>query len=142
VKCSTAVRTPQHRDLEIVRNERAVGPGECRHRDRNTVGERQVVTPRRLDALCDLVRFAAEHAEPLLVHHGAVVQDVEQLVATVLAVAVPHLGHQDLDLEWLDLVGEDLIEDLRVRVRQTSRIDVLATEGIALQVRVTDSRDA
>ena len=79
----------------------------------------------------DDVGLAAEHGETLLVHDRAVVLDVVQLILAVRLVLVavlvryPHLRHQDLDLERLHLVGEDLVEGLRVRVRERAGVDVL-----------------
>ena len=62
----------------------------------------------------DLLGLAAEHRVVLLVHDGAVVEDVEQL--GVLVVRRADLGHEDLDLVRLHLVGEHLAEGLRVGV--------------------------
>ena len=60
----------------------------------------------------------AEHGVPFLVHDGAVVQDVEQLVVVGRS---PDLGDEDLDLVRLHLVREHLAERLRVGVREPTR---------------------
>ena len=73
-----------------------------------------------------------------LVLDGAVVQDVEQLV-TLRRVA--DLGHKDLDLVGLHLVGEDLAERLRIGVRERPRGDVLPRVRVPLQVGVPHARD-
>src|SRR3546814_10240186 len=62
----------------------------------------------------------------------SVVEDVEQLVAAAL---VADLGHEDLHLHGLHLVGEGVVEHLGVGVGQGLRVDVLAGVGVALHVR-------
>ena len=69
----------------------------------------------------------------MLVYHGAVIGDVEELV---VAGRMPHLGHQDLHLERLDVVGEHLADDLGVGVGQGPGVDVLAAVRVALDVGV------
>ena len=54
--------------------------------------------------------------------------------------AVAQLGHQDLHLERLHLVGEHLPEVLGVEVGQRPGLDVLAAVGVALGVGVADAR--
>ena len=60
---------------------------------------------------------------PFFVLHGAVVQDVEQLV---VAGGIADLRDEDLDLVRLHLVREDLPERLRVRIGERAGVDVLA----------------
>jgi hypothetical protein len=86
---------------------------------------------RGLEARRDGVGVAAEHTEALLVHDGAVVEDVEQLIA---GREVTHLGHQDLDFERLHLVREDLPEDLGVLVGEAAGVDVAAAVLVTLDV--------
>ena len=78
-----------------------------------------------------------EHGEAVLVGDRALVGDVVQLVL-VLA----QLGHQDLDLERLHLVGEDVAEVLRVEVGQRTGVDVLAAVGVPLGVGVANTGHA
>jgi hypothetical protein len=75
----------------------------------------------------------------VLVHDRAVVEDVEELVVVAL---VADLGHEDLDLHRLHLVGEDLAEDLGVLVGQAAGVDVVAAVLVALQVGGADAGDA
>jgi hypothetical protein len=79
----------------------------------------------------DGLGVAAEHREPSFVDHGAVVEDVEHLVGLG---SESHLGHQDLDLEWLDIVGEHVAQHLGVVVGQAPRVDVVAAELVALEI--------
>ena len=64
---------------------------------------------------------------------------MEQLV---LRGVLADLGHEDLHLHRLHLVGEDLSEDLGVRVGQAAGVDVLAAVLVALEVGVADAGDA
>ena len=58
------------------------------------------------------------------------------------AASSPDLGHEDLDLHGLHLVGEDLAEDLGVGVGEAAGVDVLAAVLVALEVGVADAGDA
>ena len=69
----------------------------------------------------------------LLVGDGPLVGDVVELVGMV---AGAELGHQDLDLERLHLVGEDVAEILGIEVGQGAGVDVLPAVGVALGVGV------
>ena len=76
-----------------------------------------------VEGLGDGVGLAAEDRMPFLVLHGAVVEDVEQLV---VAGGIADLGDENLDLVRLHLVREDLPERLRVRIGERAGVDVLA----------------
>ena len=65
---------------------------------------------------------------------------MEELVAGSV-VGVADLGHENLDLHRLHLVGEDLPQALRVLVGEAPRIDVLTAERVPLHVRVANPRD-
>ena len=137
---AAAVGPAEDGDLEVVGRERAVGPGQGGDRGaRGRSARSRPGAPRLAQALGDGLGLAAEHAEAVLVDDGAVVEDVEQLV---VGLGGADLGHEDLDLHRLHLVGEDLAEDLGVLVGQAAGVDVLAAERVALQVGVADAGDA
>ena len=89
--------------------------------------ERGAVGQSGLQPLGDLLGLAAEHHPVALVGHRAVIEDVEQLIAAAVGVEA-NLGHQDLHLHRLELVGEDLPEALGVGVGQAAGVHVLAAE--------------
>ena len=93
----------------------SVRSGPAKRRRGRLDGRRQVPfgLPRCADALGDRLGVAAQHGKAVLVGDRALVGDVVQLV-----LALTQLGHQDLDLERLHLVGEDIAEILRVEVGQ------------------------
>ena len=129
---STATSRSSACQLAIGSAERAGGSDERRT-------ERELVDVDVLHPAGDRLGIAAQHAEAPLVHDGAVVQDVEQLIGVPLGA---DLGHQDLDLHRLHLVGEHLTEDLRVLVGQAARVDVVARVLEALQVGGTHTGHA
>src|SRR5437588_9678165 len=101
----------QHRDLQLAGVDLTVGAGQRPHGRLEGVGQRDALPVVALDPLGDGVRLAADDGEVALVDDGAVIGDVEELV-------VPgggaHLGHQDLHLERLDVVGEHLADYLGI----------------------------
>ena len=92
----------------------------------------------RLERLRDLLRLTAEDGAALLVHDGAVVEDVVQLVVLD---RLPHLRDEDLDLVRLHLVGEHLPEGLAVGVGERACVHVLAGERVALEVGLAHPGD-
>ncbi len=86
----------------------------------------------------DGLGVATDRRVVALVHHGAVVEDVEHLVAGGVEA---DLGDEDLDLHRLHLVGEDRAEHLRVAVGEAAGIDVVARVLVSLEVGGSDPGD-
>ena len=130
----------QHGDLQVARGQgRRSGPGQRLESAALSAVAEVPVRPRqrRGDALGDGLGVPAEHGEAVLVGDRSLVGDVVQLVG----LAVAQLGHQDLHLERLHLVGEDVAEVLGVEIGQRARVDVLAAERVALGVGVAHPGD-
>ncbi len=109
----------------------AVGAGQRTDGGLHGAGQVEVVVPRRFEAGVDGLGLSTEDTEAILVHDRAVVEDVVQLVVAGL---LPYLGHEDLDLHRLELVGEDLPEDLGVLVGEAAGVDIAAAVLVALDV--------
>ena len=124
-------RDPSRRGSGRDRPERA-------HRRPQRLGQGPVPRPLLLEPLGDGLGLPAQHGVAVLVGDGPLVGDVVQLVRSQPGA---QLGHQDLDLERLHLVGEHLAEVLGVEVGQRTGVDVLAAVGVALGVGVADTRD-
>ena len=139
LEAAPAVRPGQDRDLEVVGHERSVRTGERVDAGADRGSQVEALLPGLVEAAGDRLGVAAEHAEASFVHHGAVVEDVEQLIAGAV---VGHLGDEDLDLHRLHLVGEDLPEHLRVAVGQAARVDIVAAVLVALEIGGAHAGDA
>ena len=94
-------------------------------------GQVEALGPRLAEPDLDRLGVAADRGAVALVDDGAVVEDVEHLVAGGLE---PDLGDEDLDLHRLHLVGEDVAEHLGVAVGEAARIDVVARVLVPLEV--------
>ena len=111
------------------------GPASAAHRGAEGAAQVPVGDPGLGHPLGDGLGLAAEDGEAVLVGDGPLVGDVVQLVGPAVGA---QLGHQDLDLEGLHLVGEDVAQELGVEVGQRPGVDVLAAEGEPLGVGVAD----
>src|SRR5665213_4485054 len=113
-------------------------PSECSDASPERDSEAGVGLERRTESARDLLSLTAEDREGLLVDDRAVIGDV---IKACVVGRRTELRDDDLDFEWLHLVGEDLAEELGVEVGEASGVDVFSRVGEALGVRVSDSGD-
>ncbi len=102
--------------------------------DLHRLGQLGVLGEGLVELLDDRLRRAAHHHEVGLVGDRAVIRDAVELGRLGLAV-VGDLGHTQLDLVGLGLLGEDRAERLRVHVGQLAAGDVTPVVGVTPGVR-------
>src|SRR5580698_9111765 len=112
---AAAIATAQRGHFEIAGGQGAVRSGQGGGGRLEGAGQVPAGLPGGGDALGDGLGVTTEDGETLLVGDRAFVGDVVQLIGPAVG---PELGHEDLDLERLHLVGKDIAQILRVEVGQ------------------------
>ena len=133
----------EDRDLERVGPEaaglRTVAPRlEGVDGDLHRLGELAVLRVGLVELLDDRFGRAAHHHEMRFVGDRPVIGDAVELGRLGLA-EMCDLGHAQLDLVGLGLLGEDRAERLRVHVRQLAAGDVTPVVGVAAGVGELDA---